>query len=234
MFGYFNLSYYLCSRKSINKQIKTLRIMKSLDTILERNRKKARNLMMDNNISNISIVDKAEFGRDTALPYVVLRKKDGESYETLIEEIKLSNGEIYIKVFNDKNLSSDMFVNEDGDISDVKCLSYSANEIYRTIEYYIVHCLHFDDKIHELNKEFEQKFINLLTEVDEKTFTFKKCDMFHTCAIGKETSIKDIFMNGSIVVLKTNEGRDLYLCELGLENICKLLKHFIDCLKDKC
>lgn len=208
--------------------------MESLDTILERNRKKARNLMLDNNITNISIVDTAEFGRDTPLPYVILRKKDGEFYETLIEEIKLSNDEIYITVFNDKGLSSDMFVNEEGYIRDVNCLSYSANEIYRVIEYYIVNGLYFNYKICELKKEFEQKFIELLTKDDKKRITFKNCDMFHTCVRGKETSIKNIFLDGYLVVLKTNEGGDLSLFELGLENIYNLYRHFIACLKDKC
>ena len=208
--------------------------MDSLDTILERNRKKARNLMLDNNVTHISITDNEVFGQDTDVPFVILRKKDRETYDTQVAEIKLDNCEIFIKVFNAHELPSDMFVNEEEYIRDVDCLSYSANEIYCAIEYYFDNYLYLDDKIYNLNKEFEQKFADLLSDENENSFTFKECDMFCENQGGIETNIKDIYMEGRCVMLKTDEGIIFYLFSLDLETKCKLLKHFVDCLKDKC
>lgn len=208
--------------------------MESLDTILERNRKKARNLMLDNNVTHISITDNEAFGIDTDAPFVVLPKKDRETYQTQVSEIKLDNGEIFIKVFNADELSSDMFVNKEEYIRDVNCLSYSANEIYRAIEYYFDNYLYFDDKIYNLNKEFEQKFTDLLSDEDERSFTFKVCDMFHDYKGGVETIIKDIYMEGCGVMVRTDEGIQFHLFALDLETKSKLLKHFVACLKDKC
>ena len=61
--------------------------MESLDTILERNRKKARNLMLDNNVTHISITDNEAFGIDTDAPFVILPKKDRETYQTQVSMI---------------------------------------------------------------------------------------------------------------------------------------------------
>lgn len=208
--------------------------MKSLHEVLKDNRNKSVELMLSNNISHISITDNSEYGRLTDAPCVILDNHNGEYYETEVTDIKLSEGDIYIKVVNTTDLSSSVSMDKEGYINIINCLSYSNNEVYRAIEYYFDNYLYFDDKIYNLNKEFEQKFTDLLSDEDERCFTFKVCDMFHDYKGGIETNIKDIYMEGCGVMVRTDEGIQFHLFALDLETKSKLLKHFVGCLKDKC
>ena len=80
--------------------------MESLNSVLERNRETAIKLMLDNEITHISITDNANYGRDTDTPCVLLANKQGEVYDTEVTDIKLVRGDlltkddIYIKVVN--------------------------------------------------------------------------------------------------------------------------------------
>lgn len=74
--------------------------MKSLNEVLKDNRNKSVELMLSNNISHISITDNSEYGRLTDAPCVILDNHNGEYYETEVTDIKLSEGDIYIKVVN--------------------------------------------------------------------------------------------------------------------------------------
>lgn len=208
--------------------------MESLETILERNRKQARKLMMDNNITHISITDNDAFGKDTDVPFVLLPTKNGEQYETEVSAIKLINDDIFVQVVNTTDLSSNVYVDNEGYIQSHNSLYYTDNEVYRAIEYYFDNYLQFEDKIYTLGKELEQKFVELLSNEDERSFTFEDCNMFHECKAGVETKIKDIYMEGCSVMVRTDEGIVFYLFALSLENKCNLLKHFVGCLKDKC
>lgn len=58
--------------------------------------------------------------------------------------------------------------------------------------------------------------------------------MFHDYKGCVETNIKDIYMEGCCVMVRTDEGIQFHLFALDLETKSKLLKHFDACLKDKC
>lgn len=58
--------------------------------------------------------------------------------------------------------------------------------------------------------------------------------MFHDYKGSVETNIKDIYMEGCCVMVRTDEGIQFHLFALDLETKSKLLKHFDACLKDKC
>lgn len=213
--------------------------MESLHEVLKRNREQAVKLMLDNNITHISITDNEEYGIDADVPCVLLDNHNGEYYETEVTDIKLCKSDIYIKVAITADLSSSVFVDKEGYINDIECLSYSNNEVYNAIEYYCVNNLYFGDKIFKLGKEIKEKFIKLLSDEDERSFTFKDCDMFHTCIGTNEVSIKSIYMNSNnLVILDTNATsmsnampQTFLLDGIYLDERYNLLKHFEDCLR---
>lgn len=213
--------------------------MDSLNEVLERNRESAIKLMLDNEITHISITDNANYGRDTDTPCVLLTNKQGEVYETDVTDIKLVRGDlltkddIYIKVVNTTDLSSHVFVDKEGYISRNDCYYHTDNAVYLAIEYYCQNFLYFDDKIYKLCKDLEKKFIELLSDEDEKTFTFKGYDMFNTCIGTDEVSIESISVENESVMLKANT-QTFPLGALTLEETYNLLRHLIDCLEDKC
>lgn len=207
--------------------------MKSLDVIVESNRKKAINLMLDNNVSHISINDNEEFGRDADVPRVLL-VKGGETYEADVTDVRLISGNIFIEVADTTDYSSNVPKKNDWYITSRNCLSYSENEVYKAIEYYFDNGLNLNDKIFKLAQEIEQYFRNVLLNEDKIIFTFKDCDIFHTYIGGIERNIKSIYMVDNCVMLQTIVGIRFFLCELGIETECKLLKHFKGCIKDKC
>lgn len=207
--------------------------MESLHEVLERNREQAVKLMLDNNINHISIKDHEEYGRYTDVPCVLLDNHNVEHYETEVTDIKLCKGDIYIKVVNTIDLSSSVFVDKEGYINIIECLSYSDNEVYNAIEFYCVNNLYLGDAIYKLGKDIEEKFIKLLSDEDERSFTFKEYDMFNTCIGIDEVTIKSISVENESVMLKVNT-QTFPLCALTLEESYNLLKHLIDCLKDKC
>ena len=215
--------------------------MESLNYVLDRNRKSAIKLMLDNEITHISITDNANYGRDTDTPCVLLANKQGEVYGTEVTDIKLVLGntltkdDIYIKVVNTTDLSSHVNVDKEGYISCTDCYYHTDNAVYLAIEYYCRNFLYFDDKIYKLSKDMEKKFIGLLSDEDERTFTFEYCDMFNTCIGTSEVSIKTIYTEDNSVMLKTSENpQTLLLDELILEERYNLLQHLKDCLEDKC
>lgn len=207
--------------------------MESLHEVLERNREQAVKLMLDNNSTHISITDHEEYGRDTDVPCVLLDNHNGEHYETEVTDIKLCKSDIYIKVAITADLSSSVFVDKEGYINAIECLSYSNNEVYNAIEFYCVNSLYLGDAIYKLGKDIEDKFIKLLSDEDERSFTFKEYDMFNTCIGIDEVTIKSISVENESVMLKVNT-QTFPLCALTLEESYNLLKHLIDCLKDKC
>lgn len=207
--------------------------MESLHEVLERNREQAVKLMLDNNSTHISITDHEEYGRDTDVPCVLLDNHNGEHYETEVTDIKLCKSDIYIKVAITADLSSSVFVDKEGYINAIECLSYSNNEVYNAIEFYCVNSLYLGDAIYKLGKDIEEKFIKLLSDEDERSFTFKEYDMFNTCIGIDEVTIKSISVENESVMLKVNT-QTFPLCALTLEESYNLLKHLIDCLKDKC
>ena len=209
--------------------------MKSLHEVLKENRKMSVELMLSNNISHISITDNSEYGRLTDAPCVLLDNHNGEYYETEVTDIKLSEGNIYIKVVNTTDLSSSVSMDKEGYINTINCLSYSDNEVYRAIDFYCVNLLYFNDKIRQLGKEIEQKFIELLNDEDEKAFTFKDKDMFCTCIGLQELRIKHIYMKNNRVMLKTSENPQTFLLNgLVLEEKYNLYKQFVECLENEC
>ena len=207
--------------------------MESLHEVLKRNREQAVKLMLDNNSTHISITDHEEYGRDTDVPCVLLDNHNGEHYETEVTDIKLCKSDIYIKVAITADLSSSVFVDKEGYINAIECLSYSNNELYNAIEFYCVNNLYLGDAIYKLCKDIEEKFIKLLSDEDERSFTFKEYDMFNTCIGIDEVTIKSISVENESVMLKVNT-QTFPLCALTLEESYNLLKHLIDCLKDKC
>lgn len=207
--------------------------MESLHEVLERNREQAVKLMLDNNSTHIPITDHEEYGRDTDVPCVLLDNHNGEHYETEVTDIKLCKSDIYIKVAITADLSSSVFVDKEGYINAIECLSYSNNEVYNAIEFYCVNSLYLGDAIYKLGKDIEEKFIKLLSDEDERSFTFKEYDMFNTCIGIDEVTIKSISVENESVMLKVNT-QTFPLCALTLEESYNLLKHLIDCLKDKC
>lgn len=206
--------------------------MESLHEVLERNREQAVKLMLDNNITHISITDNEEYGRDTDVPCVLLDNHNGEYYETEVTDIKLCNSDIYIKVVITADLSSSVFVDKEGYINVIECLSYSNNEVYNAIEFYCVNNIYLSEAIYKLGKDIEEKFIKLLSDEDERSFTFKDCDMFHTCIGTNEVSIKSIYMNSNnLVILEASETHQTFLLNgIYLDEKYNLLKHFEDCL----
>jgi hypothetical protein len=213
--------------------------MESLNSVLERNRETAIKLMLDNEITHISITDNANYGRDTDTPCVLLANKQGEVYDTEVTDIKLVRGDlltkddIYIKVVNTTDLSSHVFVDKEGYISRNDCYYHTDNAVYLAIEYYCQNFLYFDDKIYKLRKDIEKKFIELLSDEDERTFIFEDCDMFHTCIATNEESFKSISVEDKRVMLKANT-QTFPLGALSIEGTYNLLQHLIDCLEDKC
>lgn len=212
--------------------------MESLNVILERNRKKATDLMLANDISHISITDNEEYGMDTVIPVVLLVNKNGKVYETGVTDIKLVRGniftkdDIYIKVVNTTDLSSNVSVDNEGYISINECCYHTANEVYYAIEYYFVNGLYFDNKFDKLNKEIEEKIIKLISDEDERIFTFGDNDIFHTCIGTKDVSFNTIYMKGNIAMLEDSENHMVFnLSGISLEDKCDLLKHLMVCIR---
>lgn len=121
---------------------------------------------------------------------------------------------------------------KEGYINVIECLSYSDNEVYNAIEFYCVNNLYLGDKIFKLGKEIENKFIKLLSDEDERTFTFEDKDMFHTCIGANEVSIKSIYVNSNnLVILEASETHQTFLLDgIYLDERYNLLKHFEYCL----
>ena len=188
--------------------------------------------MLDNNITHISITDNEEYGRDTDVPCVLLDNHNGEYYETEVTDIKLCNSDIYIKVVNTTDLSSNVSVDNEGYISINECCYHTANEVYYAIEYYFVNGLYFDNKFDKLNKEIEEKIIKLLSDEDERIFTFGDNDIFHTCIGTKDVSFNTIYMKGNIAMLEDSENHMVFnLSGISLEDKCDLLKHLMVCIR---
>lgn len=214
--------------------------MESLNEVLERNRQKATDLMLANDISHISITDNEEYGMDADVPVVLLANKNGEVYETDVTDIKLVRGniftkdDIYIKVVNTTDLSSNVSVDNEGYISINECYYHTANEVYYAIEFYFENGLYFDNKIDKLNKEIDEKIIKLLSDEDERTFTFGDSYIFHTCIGTKDVSFNTIYMKGNIAMLEDSENHMVFnLSGISLEDKYDLLKHLIVCI-NKC
>ena len=208
--------------------------MKSLTEDLRSNREQVTKLMKDNNISRICFTD---YDGDIDVPNVLLINKNDEPYETSVTNVKLCNGDLYFKVINMKDLRSNSYVDKEGYINYFACAYYTANNVYLAIEDYFVYELDLKDKLNEVEKEIKQKFINLLTNEDEKTFTFEDCDMFNTCIGTSEVSIKTIYMVvGNRVILKTYAApntipKTFLLNGLCLDDKYYLLKHLKSCLR---
>ena len=209
--------------------------MKSLNEVLKDNRNKSVELMLSNNISHISITDNSEYGRLTDAPCVILDNHNGEYYETEVTDIKLSEGDIYIKVVNTTDLSSSVSMDKEGYINSINCLSYSNNEVYCAIEFYCVNLLYFNDKIRQFGKEIEQKIIELLNDEDEKSFTFKDCDMYYISLGTREIGVKRVYLKEGRVVLETSSDSETFLFNgMYLEEKCNLYKQFVECLENEC
>lgn len=203
--------------------------MKSLNEVLEGNRKQAVKMMLDNNVNHISFTD---YEGDISVPNILLINKNGEPYETDVTDVKIVNNELFIKVINTSDLSSSEFIDEEGYISHHGCAYYTANDVYYGIEDYFENELYLENNLKKISKEIKQKFINLLTNEDEKSFTFSKYDCFNIFASIKKTSIKSIYIEGSTVYVETKEDTaKVPLCVIGLEKRLQLLRHLKDCLR---
>lgn len=212
--------------------------MESLNEILERNRKKATNLMLANDISHILITDNEKYGMNAYIPFVLLANKKGEVYETYVTDIKLVRGniftkdDIYIKVANTTDLSSNVSVDNEGYISNNECYYHTANGVYCAIEYYFENGLYFVEKINKLGKEIDEKIIKFLSDEDERIFTFGDNDMYYTCIATKEEIFKSMGVENERVMLKT-DTQTFPLGALSIEQRYDLLKHLIVCI-NKC
>lgn len=190
--------------------------------------------MLDNDISHISITDNEDYGMDTVIPVVLLANKNGKVYETGVTDIKLVRGniftkdDIYIKVVNTTDLSSNVSVDNEGYIIINECCYHTANEVYYAIEYYFENGLYLVEKINKLNKEIEEKFIKLLSDEDERTFTFRDSNMYYTCIATKEEIFKSISVENERVMLEANT-QTFPLGALSIEQKYDLLKHLIVC-----
>ncbi len=209
--------------------------MKSLNEVLKENRKKSVELMLSNKISHISITDNSEYGRLTDAPCVILDNHNGEYYETEVTDIKLSEGDIYIKVVNTTDLSSSVSMDKEGYINIINCLSYSDNEVYSAIEFYCVSLLYFNDNIRQLGKDIEQRCIEHLNDKDEKSFTFKDCDVYYISLGTREIGIKRVYLKEGRVVLETSSNAETFLFNgMYLEERYNLYKQFVECLGNEC
>lgn len=217
--------------------------MKSLTEDLRSNREQATKLMKDNNISHICFRDIKAYGTDLDTPFVLLINKNGEPYETEVTDVKLCEEEIYIKVVNMTDLCSNAYVDKEGYIDYFICEYYTANNVYIAIEDYFENELYFGDKIAKLDKEIEGKFFKLLSDEDERTFTFEDCDMFRVDIGTNGIDVKNLYIEDNRVVLETNTklkpNPNATLQTFPLSGICleekfNLLKHLKNCLKDKC
>ena len=206
--------------------------MKSLNELLKDNRKKAVEMMLDNDITHISIADNAQYGSDTDVPCVLLYNHNGEYYETEVTDIKLSEGNIYIKVVNTTHLSSSVSMDKEGYINTINCLSYIDNEVYRAIEYYCNNLLYFNDAINKLGKKLEEKFIEVLSDEEDKSFTFKDTDMYYVSLGTREIGFKRVYLKEGRVVLETSSDSETFLLNgLCLEERYGLLQQLIECIE---
>ena len=209
--------------------------MKLLNEVLEDNRKKSVEMMLDNNFTHISIVDNAQYGSDTDVPCVLLDNHNGEYYETEVTDIKLSEGNIYIKVVNTTHLSSSVSIDKEGYINTINCLSYSDNEVYRAIEYYCNNLLYINDLFNKLDKKIEEKFIEVLSDKKENSFTFKDCDMYYVSLGTRQIGFKRVYLKEGRVVLKTHSDSETFLLNgMCLEERYEILKHLIECMESIC
>ena len=213
--------------------------MKSLTEDLRSNREQATKLMKDNNISHICFRDY----KDYCLPTVLLVNKNDKSYETEVTDVKLCEEEIYIKVVNMTDLCSNAYVDKEGYVNYFACTYYTANNVYLAIEDYFESEVYLEEKLKELGKEINQKFINLITDEDEKTFIFEDEDMFITHIGTMCVYFKSIYMKKNLVILETNAKsipntnampQTFLLNGLCLDEKINLLKHLKNCLKNKC
>lgn len=210
--------------------------MKSLTEDLRSNREQVTKLMKDNNISRICFTD---YDGDIDIPNVLLINKNDEPYETSVTDVKLCNDDLYFKVINMKDLRSNSYVDKEGYINYFACAYYTANNVYLAIEDYFVYELDLKDKLNELEKEIKQKFINLLTNEDEKTFTFEDNDMFYVKIGTKAVNFKSIYIKDNRVTLETYAAPNTMPQTFLLNGLCLddkyyLLKHLKSCLRDKC
>lgn len=206
--------------------------MKSLTEDLRSNREQATKLMKDNNISRICFTD---YDGDIDVPNVLLINKNDEPYETSVTDVKLCGEEIYINAVNMTDLCSNAYVDKEGYVNYFACAYYTANNVYLAIEDYFENGVYLEDKLKELAREIKQKFINLLTNEDEKSFTFKEYECFNVFAGIEKTTIKSIYMEDNNVYVETNEKTEkVPLSVIRLEKRCQLLKHLRYCLKYKC
>lgn len=126
-------------------------------------------------------------------------------------------------------------MDKEGYINSINCLSYSNNEVYCAIEFYCVNLLYFNDKIRQFGKEIEQKIIELLNDEDEKSFTFKDCDMYYISLGTREIGIKRVYLKEGRVVLETSSDSETFLFNgMYLEEKCNLYKQFVECLENEC
>lgn len=209
--------------------------MKSLGKDLEENRDSAVKLMLDNNITHISIAENALYGVETDVPCVVLVNKQEEIYDTEVTDIKLINGEICFKANNTALLPSDTFVNEEGYINYHQCAYHSANNLYQAVEFFCDNLLYVTDVFRKLGKEIEQKFIEVLSDYEDKSFTFKVCDKFYMYHGTREVSFKRVYVREGRVMLETSSNSETFLLNgIYLEERYQLFKHLIESITSIC
>lgn len=213
--------------------------MKSLTEVLRSNREQVTKLMKDNNISRICFTD---YDGDIDVPNVLLINKNYEPYETSVTDVKLCEEEIYIKVVNMTDLCSNAYVDTEGYVNYFACAYYTANNVYLAIEDYFESEVYLEEKLKELDKEIEGKFFKLLSDEDERTFTFEDCDMFRVDIGTNGIDVKNLYIEDNRVVLETNTKlkpnpnatlQTFLLNGICLEEKFNLLKHLKNCLKNK-